>query len=383
MILTEREIVIDENTLMEKLQQDGIMFDRQRYRDEIISEKQDELVVIENKIKKILGIPEPFSLYCELISRQALKNGICIKSFSLAWLMDHEKSDPIFCSIVKWKELKLFLKTYGNNLMAQLDENSRIHPKWLWNGTVTNRIISKEPCVQNFPRKIRDYFTAPPGHCLISADYSQIELRIMAEMSGDERLTQLFLHGGDLYKSVAATLLNREIQDISDDDRQKIKAITLGMLYGITSYGMVQNLEKKGLSMTIQEANQLQIAFFEQFPGIAAFQRQQLNSDTIKTLGGFEFHNIKKPNSKLALGIQGSSSEILKKSIELVTERLGSHIKIVMLLHDEIILETEHQKVAMVKEVLESSMIDGAKEYLKKTPIKIELKESKEDEYGK
>lgn len=263
-------------------------------------------------------------------------------------------------------------------MQAQLDENSRLHPTWLWQGTVTNRIVAKNPCVQNFPRVVREYFAAPQGSKLISADYSQIDLRVMAEISGDECLRKTFCAGEDIYKTVASAIFNIGIDDVSDDQRQISKAITLGMLFGITSHGIIENLKEKGLMVTKQKANNLQLSFFKQFSGISKFQRKMLTSETIKTLGGFEFHNIEKPGSRLAMPIQGSSSEIFKEAIELLVERLDPDVKIVCLLHDEIFVEAPGEKIQEVKKTLEMAMLEGAKKYLRSVPVIINFKESKE-----
>ncbi|MGV8905935.1 MAG: DNA polymerase [Acetobacterium sp.] len=362
---------------MEKMQRDGIMFDWARYEAGLLSQKKNEMKVIENRIKEILKIPEPFSLYNELISRQAIKKGTYIKSFSLEWLETKENEDALFTNIVAWKKHKLFFKSYGNDLRQLLDENNRLHPSWVWSGTVTNRIVAKDPCVQNFKKDVRAYFSAPQGSALIAADFSQIDLRVMAEISRDSRLIKIFCDGGDLYKTIAALIFNKAVNDISEAERQCSKAITLGMLFGITAHGIVKNLAKNGLIMTMQEANNLQQSFFQQFPGIVEFQRTLLTSDIIKTLGGFEFHNIKKPRSKLAMPIQGSSSEIFKEAIELLVDRLDPDVKIVCLLHDEIFVEAPEEKIRAVKKTLEKAMIEGAHKYLKSVPIIINFKESK------
>lgn len=370
--------MIDENAIMEKLQRDGVMFNWPLYEAEILSRKECELTVIENRIKAILKIPELFSLYPELVLKQALKNGVCIKSFSLEWLKGQQNDEPLFPILVEWKILRQFLKTYGDDLQLRLAETSRLHPTWLWNGTITNRIVAKDPCIQNFPRVVREYFTAPQGSQIISADYSQMELRVMAEISGDVGLQKIFGAGGDLYRSIAAAIFNIGIDAVDDDKRQISKAITLGMLFGITSHGITENLKEKGLSMTKQEANNLQLSFFKQFPKVGEFQRKMLTGETIKTLGGFEFHNIEKAGSKLAMPIQGSSSEIFKKAIELLVERLDPDVKIVCLLHDEIFVEAPREKIQAVKEILKNAMVEGAQKYIKSVPIIINFKESKE-----
>ena len=281
--------------------------------------------------------------------------------------------------VLEWRELTKLKSTYTDALNAQTDEISkRVHTSFGIANTLTGRLSSNDPNLQNIPirtengKKIRNAFIAEPKHKLLSFDYSQIELRLAAEISQDKNFTQAFLNGEDIHASTAKEIFNLKNQDLSSDHRRKAKAINFGILYGISPYGLA-----KQLSITNSEAKKYIEQYFFRYPKIKDYMDEQISfaktNHYVETIFGRRC-NIRGINDKnfavrgfaerqsINAPIQGSAADIIKIAmIEIHRNILAKKLNAKMLLqvHDELIFEIEEKYIeessTLIKKIMENN----------------------------
>ena len=263
--------------------------------------------------------------------------------------------------ILEYRELTKLTSTYIDNIIPMINEGSgRLYSRFLQNGTVTGRMSSKDPNLQNIPtggdygKEIREVFIASPGTKMVSCDYSQVELRAAAMLSGDEKLVEVFNNGEDIHSRVALEMFGEE----SADNRRKAKVINFGILYGMGANALRKNLGVE--TTTLVEARAYLDLYFEQFSGLATYLEATKNSVRKKgyseTLYGrkrfFPKINSKVPfikamEERMAINapIQGTATaDIIKLAMidvsNYITEnKLEDQIKILAQVHDELVFE--------------------------------------------
>ncbi len=265
--------------------------------------------------------------------------------------------------VLEWRELTKLKSTYTDALFRLTDSKSRVHTSFGLANTLTGRLSSTDPNLQNIPirtengKKIRTAFISKEGSKLLSFDYSQIELRLAAEISGDKNFIKAFKNNEDIHASTAKEIFNLKDNQINDDFRRKAKAINFGILYGISPYGLA-----KQLGITNSEAKEYIAQYFERYPNIKQYMDNQI--DFAKTNLFVETIFKRKINIKgitdknfalrgfaerqaINAPIQGSAADIIKLAmIEIHNEIKMKNIDAKMLLqvHDELIFEVENKK---------------------------------------
>jgi len=279
--------------------------------------------------------------------------------------------------IMEYRELDKLLGTYIDTIPTMVADDKRLHAEFLQNGTVTGRFSSRNPNMQNIPtrtelgRKIREGFIAAQGTQLVSLDYSQIELRCLALLSGDENLIQIFTQGRDIHAAVASQIAGIPESEVDRVTRNKAKAVNFGILYG-----MGINSLKKAMNTDRAEAQKFYDGFFTQFPKATAYleatKEHARTHGFTKTLFGRkrQFKNI---NSKLGFiramaermalnaPIQGTNADIIKLAMIhidewLQTEKKGTKAKLILQIHDEIVYEVTEKFVKEFSEKADSIM---------------------------
>ncbi len=270
---------------------------------------------------------------------------------------------PVIKKIIEYRELQKLLSTYIDVIPKMVGDDGRLHAEFLQNGTSTGRFSSRNPNLQNIPtrtdlgRKIREGFITESGKTFVSLDYSQIELRILAILSGDENLIQIFKDGRDIHTAVASKIANIPEIDVDRVIRNKAKVVNFGILYG-----MGVNSLKKNMNTTQEEAQMFYNGFFEQFGKATAFleatkQYARDNSYT-ETLFGrrrqFKSINAKLPfiramAERMALNapIQGTNADIIKLAMVSVDNYINnnkSSAKLILQIHDEIVYEIDENE---------------------------------------
>jgi len=312
---------------------------------------------------------------------------------------------PIINDIFSYRELQKLLSTYVDVLPDLVGEDGRIHAKWNQIGAATGRFSSQDPNLQNIPiksdlgKKIRYGFVAPKGYKLISFDYSQIELRVAALMSGDEYLTKVFEEGKDVHSAVASRVFRVAEKDVTHEMRRRAKVINFGILYGMGVSALQQNL---GTSRA--EAQEFYNNYFIQFPSIRGYLDGEIEfakkHGYTETLFGRRRHFagikssipfIRAMAERMAINapLQGTAADCIKIAIReadlaLRNEKLIDKTHLILQVHDELVYEVEESVVKEAKVLIENTMKNVLpREFLKnKKPVPLEVHVASGDNWG-
>jgi len=266
---------------------------------------------------------------------------------------------PLPKSILEFRSLSKLKSTYTDKLPLQVSEKTgRIHTSYHQAVASTGRLASKDPNLQNIPirteegRRIRQAFVAPKGYKIVAADYSQIELRIMAHLSGDKGLLDAFKHGIDVHRATAAEVFGTSVDKVSNEERRRAKAINFGLIYGMSAFGL-----GKQLGIGRNEAQEYVDLYFKRYPGVASFMEntKELARDKgyVQTVFGRRLYlpDIKHSNAQrrqyaertaINAPMQGTAADIIKKAMISTDEWIRKtelDIKMIMQVHDELVFE--------------------------------------------
>jgi DNA polymerase-1 len=272
------------------------------------------------------------------------------------------------------------VKTYGAGWLDHLHQDGRVYPGWRQIGSKAGRMSSSDPNMQQLPRgEYRRCVVAPPGRVLVKADYSQVELRIAAKVSGDRALLDAYRRGEDLHTITARDV--QGIKDVTKQHRQLAKALNFGLLYGMGAKGFRQYAKSQyGLELTEQEATRYRSAFFKTYPGLAAWHRRVgwSGKDAIetRTLAGRRRLDVKAFTEKLNTPVQGSCSDSLKLALALLWERRDQVPGAfpVLAVHGEIVVEANADQADAVAAWLKTAMVEAMAPLVDPVPIEVEVK---------
>ena len=312
------------------------------------------------------------------IKAALLENGISVISTSEECLAVYEDQYPVIKKICKYKKLHKQIQTFGEKLKANIRKDGRIRSNWKLNGSNTGRMACTSPNLQGMPAKAKPYFHADKGNKLVIADYSQIELRVMASLSKDKRLIESFVKGDDLHKKTAAMILGKATEEVSDDERKIAKTANFGLIYGMSAASLSRKVKVKyGLSMSLEEAIIFRNKYFRTYSGVLGFQDKMLKSDEIVTAGGRHWTNLEAGSiRKYNYPVQGTAAEGLKEALAILLSRIKENWLLVNVVHDEIVLEVPEKEADSAAEVLEESMIEGMRRLIQDVPVIVDVKSS-------
>jgi DNA polymerase-1 len=278
--------------------------------------------------------------------------------------------------VLEWRGLSKLNSTYVEGLLNAINPaTNRIHTSYSMVGAATGRLSSSDPNLQNIPiksedgRKIRQAFIAKPGHKLVSLDYSQIELRLLAHFADVPTLQEAFLNGEDIHAHTAAEVFGIPMNDVTPQLRRRAKVVNFGIIYGISAFGLA-----KQLGISNQDASQMINTYFARYPGIDAylrsFQRQARENGYVTTLMGRKVHTpgildknamVRQFAERQAINapLQGSNADIIKKAMIKIHDFLkSSQTKLLLQVHDELIFEVPdadtHEIPHKLKEIMEN-----------------------------
>ena len=297
---------------------------------------------------------------------------------------------PLPKVLMEYRGLSKLKSTYTDKLPELIDSNSgRIHTSYHQAVAATGRLSSSDPNLQNIPirneegRRIRQAFIAPKGHKLLAADYSQIELRIMAHLSGDESLLNAFNQGLDIHKATGAEVMGVAIDEVNGEMRRKAKAVNFGLIYGMSAFGLA-----KQLGIGRKEAQEYIDTYFHRYPGVHDYMeniRQQAAAQGyVETLFGRRLYlpEINSRNVPRRQGaertainapMQGTAADIIKRAMIAVDDWLVSQqlqSRIIMQVHDELVFEVPEKELdSITKEV--TTLMEGAADL--KVPLLVEV----------
>lgn len=312
----------------------------------------------------------------KLSSAKKTKTGYSTNAEVLESLMDKH---PIIPLITEYRALTKLQNTYVTGLLKVVGEDGRVHSTFKQTETRTGRISSAEPNIQNIPvrtplgREMRRFFTAKDGYLLVDADYSQIELRVLAHISGDEIMKKAFLDGVDIHTVTASQVFNQPIEWVTPDLRSKAKAVNFGIVYGIGAFSLSKDI---GVSMT--KASEYIRAYLSKYSGIARYMDKTVakarHDGYVETMFGRRRYikelaaknkNLQSFGERVAKNtpIQGTAADIIKIAMIRVYNRLRESkldAKLILQVHDELIVEAKEdcadKAAALLKEEMENAV---------------------------
>jgi len=282
--------------------------------------------------------------------------------------------------IIEYRGVSKLKSTYTDKLPLQISKSTgRVHTSYHQAVAATGRLSSTDPNLQNIPirtpegRRIRKAFIAPKGQLLLAADYSQIELRIMAHLSGDEGLQSAFAAEQDIHRATAAEVFGMELDAVSDDQRRSAKAINFGLMYGMSAFGLA-----KQLNVPRGEAQEYIDLYFDRYPGVKAFmddiRSRAKKQGFVETVFGRRLYlpeiNARNPQRRqyaertaINAPMQGTAADIIKRAMItvqdwLLTSKPGA--RMIMQVHDELVFEVEKEAVDKVRRKVVALMEDAA-----------------------
>ncbi|HXR52351.1 MAG TPA: DNA polymerase I, partial [Steroidobacteraceae bacterium] len=292
--------------------------------------------------------------------------------------------------ILEYRGLAKLKSTYTDKLPEQIDEQSgRVHTCYHQAIAATGRLSSTDPNLQNIPirtaegRRIRQAFIAPPGHVLMAADYSQIELRIMAHLSGDPALLRAFAEDRDIHQATAAEVLGKDPDAVTSEERRSAKAVNFGLIYGMSAFGLA-----KQLGIDRGTAQRYVDLYFERYPGVKVFmdrtRSQAREQGYVETVRGRRLYlpEIRSRNrtlqqyaerSAINAPMQGTAADIIKLAMLRVAHECTARAlpaKLIMQVHDELVLEVAAEAVTETTQMLREQMV--AAETLA-VPLKVDI----------
>ncbi len=287
---------------------------------------------------------------------------------------------PVVDMILEYRELSKLKSTYVDALPMQIHpEDGRVHTSFSQTATVTGRLSSSDPNLQNIPtrtdlgRRVRRGFVADPGNVLVSLDYSQIELRIVAHMAGDEAMLNAFRAGQDIHATTAAAIYGVPLAAVTKEMRRHSKAINFGLIYGMSAFGLTRSTE-----LTLSESQDFVEAYFRQFPGVKKYldgiRKEAARTGYVETMLGRRryFPNLKsglnqamrnrEEREAINAPIQGTAADIIKIAMIRIPPALakaGLLGKMLLQVHDELVIECPHTElnsvVGVVRDVMENA----------------------------
>jgi len=358
-----------------KLKKDGFFFDYNGWEIQL-KKMQEECNELEKQIVADLNAPE-LNIYSssELLAT-LLKNGINVVNTAEECLSSCEDAYPVIKKIGIVKKMSKKIKTFGERLKELIDKDGRIRANWKLNGTNTGRMACNSPNLQGMPAKAKPYFHAGKGHKLVIADYSQIELRVLASLSKDKCLVESFMNNDDLHKKAVALILSKPLEEVSDAERQIAKTANFGLIYGMTAASLSRKVKAKyGVNMSIEEASMFRNQYFRAYSGVLAFQDKMLQEAEIVTAGGRRWSNLEPGSIKrYNYPVQGTAAEGLKEALAVLLSRIKEDWLLVNVIHDEIVLEVPEEAANSAAKVLEESMIEGMVRLIPNVPILVDVK---------
>jgi DNA polymerase-1 len=387
------------------MEMNGIKLDTD-FLKEMSSELNEQLNQIEGEVFEMAGAPfnlnSPQQLSEALFSKLNLeppdrtrRTASGYYSTSADVLEALSGAHPIVDKILEYRELSKLKSTYVDALPQQVNpKTGRVHTSYNQTGSVTGRIASSDPNLQNIPirtdigRKVRRAFVASPGNYLLGVDYSQVELRIVADMANDVAMIETFRAGKDIHAATAAAIYNIPLDDVSREQRRHAKAINFGLIYGMSAFGLTRTTE-----LTLAEAEDFVAAYFNRFPGVKSYldgmRRTAAQQGYVETLLGRRRYfprlqqgtnyNVRNREEREAINapIQGTAADIMKIAMLQVNKaihetNLGS--KMLLQVHDELVFECPENELQKTADLVQQIM-SGA--YELKVPLITEAR------YGK
>lgn len=371
----------------------GFLLDRQRWdvlKVELISEQREASAYLKKELQtgpvqlSLFGNQNVYAINLES-PKQVLaalqKKGIALDNTAKSSLITHIEN-PLIKVLLDYRRASKALQAFMYSVPSCIHPvTGRIHSNYQQIGASTGRFSCSGPNLQQIPRakEFRECFIASQGYKLIIADYSQIELRVVAELSQDKTMIEAFKKEQDIHRLTAALLTNKNLDQVTKEERQAAKAVNFGLIYAMGVKGLqAYAQETYGVQMTEEKAQLFRDRFFEVYQGVAKWHQTVKSSYSreIRTLSGRLRLYKQRPSVTGAYNtpVQGTSADIIKKAMAMLVEVLsGTKIKLIATIHDEIIVEAPEEQAIGVAELLKETMEQAGTFYLKSIPVVVDV----------
>ena len=367
--------------VLTSMERNGIRLEKKPL-EEYGAELKSKIDALQSEIYALVGhefnIASPKQLGAVLFDELQLPHGKKTKSgysTDTSVLEELAAAHPVPQKILEYRGMAKLLSTYVETLPSLADANSRIHTSFIQTGTATGRLSSRDPNLQNIPvreesgRRIRSAFVAPAGRTLVTADYSQIELVVMAHLSKDENMCRAFRDGVDIHKATAALIYGVEPDVVSPDMRRTAKTINFGVIYGMSAFRLANSL-----GIPRKQAQSFIDAYFEMYSGINRFVsdcvQSAIDTGCVKTILGRKRRILSITSSnriekaaaeRIAVNtpVQGSAADIVKMAMVEVYRKLSEKFptaRLLLQVHDELIAECDEKDASAVASLMKETM---------------------------
>ena len=373
----------------------GVYLDVERWRelltkiraahDAITEELQIELGAGAAQLS-LFGAPQAINLDSPAQVKEALARiGIEVEDTREWRLQKLTRQYPVIKKLLEHRGLSRNLSSYGEGILDYINPaTGRIHADFRQIGTPTGRITTSSPSLQQIPHttEYRSCFRAPHGRKLIVADYSQIEMRVLADFSADQALLAALDSGADLHRMTAAQMLGLQLDQVTPRQRESAKGLNYGLIYGMGAEGLAARIET-----SVKEAEGLIEKYFNAYSGVARWLHETaertVREGRSRTASGRLWIFRLDPNDRSELAalrrvgknapIQGTASDIFKRAMTLLDEALlDRDAQIVNSIHDEIVVECEESIAHEIKDLVKRKMIEGARDFLRRVPVDVD-----------
>ena len=364
-----------------QMEANGILIKRP-FLNELSKRFDEEIIALEKRAYEVAGeefnLGSPKQLGEMLFEKLGVPGGKKTKSgqYSTGEAVLSKIDHPLVEIVLEYRGLSKLKSTYTDALDNVADaETDRVHTSYHQALTSTGRLSSTDPNLQNIPirtatgRLIRQAFIAPEGRVILAADYSQIELRLMAHFSGDENLTRAFNEGLDIHTATAAEVLGKAVEEVSATERRNAKAINFGLLYGMSAFGLAKQLQ-----MSRGEAQDYIDMYFERYPSVKDYmintRASAYEKGYVETILGRKLYTpdinhsnrmVKQGAERAAINapLQGSAADLIKLAMIAVDKLLPkAQAKMLLQVHDELVFEVDADKVVDIRQLITDAMQD-------------------------
>lgn len=355
-----------------------------------LAEQLQEALAEESMQGSLFGGPQREDINLDShqqLSQALTKKGIPVPDSTRNWKMQPLAAEyPIIGTLLEYRTVQKALTSYGENMIELINpQTKRLHADFRQIGAPTGRFACTNPNIQQVPHAVeyrRCFSGYPEGRKLVIADYSQIELRILAEFSGDQGFMSAFNSGADLHKVTASQVFNTSLDQVTKEQRDFAKRLNFGVVYGI---GAQRFALMTGVSTS--EAENILKKYFTTYRGLDSYLKDAANRAVVdrqaRTASGrlVRFRYDENDRQQISMTqrngkntpIQGTSADILKRALKLLREGLaGTSGRIVNIIHDEIVVEVDESEASSVASKVEGVMVAAGQEYLKAVPVKVE-----------
>lgn len=383
-LLTDIEIPLA--YVLVSMERDGVAIDKaalEAFGVELKNEAEDIEQQIYIEAERAFNISSPKQLGNVLFDELGLPGGKKTKTGGYSTNADileelaakYGSDYPILELVLRYRTVTKLYSTYAVGLLKEIREDGRIHTTYKQTETRTGRISSVEPNIQNIPvrtergREFRRFFIAAEGKKLIDADYSQIELRILAHISDDKLMLEAFKSGEDIHAMTAAQVFNQPLEWVTPEMRRSAKAVNFGIVYGIGAYSLSQDI-----GVSVKQADEYIRAYLEKYSGVARYMEQTVESAKkdgyVKTMFGRRRYvpelkasnkNVQALGKRIAMNtpIQGTAADVIKLAMVRVYNRLKNELpeaRLILQVHDELIVEADEKDAVRAAEILREEM---------------------------